>query len=92
MTVRDLVNAAADHGMIVKFKPGEKEVCAIVCPTCGFGANLFDQLMKGYSREPYSCPTCTIQTKRPSEGVTKDEINRRKEAMASVRSAGYRAA
>ena len=69
MTMRDLFNVATEHGMTVKLRPGDLKLCAIVCPDCQFGAELFDQSMEGYKREPYSRPVCTVQPQQQKEGL-----------------------
>lgn len=92
MTMRDLFNVATEHGMTVKLRPGDLKLCAIVCPDCQFGAELFDQSMEGYKREPYSCPVCTIQPQQQKEGLPDAEHKRRNTAIARIRAGKRRAA
>lgn len=55
MSLRAAMIAAHRHGMILRPNPTSPGLCAIICPHCGYGEGIFDQLIDSYPRAPYGC-------------------------------------
>lgn len=66
MTVEAAQAAALRVGMFLTPDPAGGPLVQVHCPRCGWGRSIgFDVIPEKYAAEPYGCPACREQRRRP---------------------------